>query len=114
MDRLQSSFISIEQAKDAYLGNGKSKPQTGSVSDGTDFRSILENACGNDYSDSKVTFSKHANERLESRNINLSDDQLLEMITFANAAASLITTRKGALRVMPTREEVTAFIESRK
>ncbi|MBQ8085522.1 MAG: flagellar protein [Lachnospiraceae bacterium] len=76
MDRLQSSFISIEQAKDAYLGNGKSKPQTGSVSDGTDFRSILENACGNDYSDSKVTFSKHANERLESRNINLSDDQL--------------------------------------
>ena len=45
---------------------------------------------------------------------NLSDDQLLEMITFANAAASLITTRKGALRVMPTREEVTAFIESRK
>ena len=45
---------------------------------------------------------------------NLSDDQLLEMITFANAAASLITTRKGALRVMPTREEVVAFIESRK
>lgn len=36
----------------------------------------------------------------------LSDENLKEMLTFANAAASLITTRKGALRVMPTREEV--------
>ena len=28
------------------------------------------------------------------------------MLTFANAAASVITTRKGALRVMPTRDEI--------
>ena len=28
------------------------------------------------------------------------------MLTFANAAASVITTRKGALRVMPRREEI--------
>jgi len=34
----------------------------------------------------------------------------MEMLTFANAGASLITTRKGALRVMPTREEVKEFI----
>ena len=34
----------------------------------------------------------------------------MEMLTFANAGASLITTRKGALRVMPTREEVEEFI----
>lgn len=32
--------------------------------------------------------------------------ELTEMLTFANKAASLITTRKGALRVMPTREEI--------
>ncbi len=32
--------------------------------------------------------------------------ELNEMLTFANKAASLITTRKGALRVMPTREEI--------
>ena len=42
------------------------------------------------------------------------EENLKELLTFANAAASLITTRKGALRVMPTREEVEAFIESRK
>ena len=37
---------------------------------------------------------------------NLTEENLREMLTFANAAASLITTRKGALRVMPTKEEV--------
>ena len=37
---------------------------------------------------------------------NLNSIQLKDMLTFANAAASVITTRKGALRVMPSREEV--------
>ena len=45
---------------------------------------------------------------------DLTENQLKELLTFANAAASLITTRKGALRVMPTREEVNEFIASRK
>ena len=34
------------------------------------------------------------------------EENLREMLTFANAAASVITTRKGALRVMPTRDEI--------
>ena len=37
---------------------------------------------------------------------DLSEDNLTEMLRFANAAAALITTRKGALRVMPTKEEI--------
>lgn len=41
----------------------------------------------------------------------LTDGQLMEMLTFANAAASIITTRKGALRVMPTRGEVLDFLK---
>lgn len=44
---------------------------------------------------------------------NLSEDNLKEMLTFANAAASIVTTRKGALRVMPTKEEVEALIATR-
>ena len=36
----------------------------------------------------------------------LDENKLKEMLTFANAAASVITTRKGALRVMPTRDEI--------
>ncbi len=39
--------------------------------------------------------------------------KLKEMLTFANAAASIITTRKGALWVMPTVDEVERLIEER-
>ena len=38
------------------------------------------------------------------------EEELKEMLVFANAAASIVTTRKGALRVMPTREEVEAML----
>lgn len=41
---------------------------------------------------------------------NLTEENLMELLTFANAAASLITTRKGALRVMPSRQNVLDFI----
>lgn len=41
---------------------------------------------------------------------DLTEQDLKEMLTFANVAASIITTRKGALRVMPTIEEVKALI----
>lgn len=40
----------------------------------------------------------------------LSRENLMELLTFANAAASLITTRKGALCVMPERQEVLDYI----
>lgn len=44
---------------------------------------------------------------------DLTKAQLEEMLTFANAAAALITTRKGALKVMPSKEEVQALLEER-
>ncbi len=44
---------------------------------------------------------------------NLTEEDLREMLTFANAAASIITTRKGALRVMPEVDEVNAFLAER-
>ena len=43
----------------------------------------------------------------------LDEERLEQMMTFANAAASLITTRRGALRVMPERDEVEALIKAR-
>lgn len=42
---------------------------------------------------------------------NMDEKKLKEMLTFANAAASIITTRKGALRVMPEEKEVRELIE---
>ena len=40
----------------------------------------------------------------------LTEAQLHEMLRYANAAASLITTRKGALKVMPSAEEVAGLL----
>lgn len=42
---------------------------------------------------------------------NLTEEELGEMLTFANAAAALVTTRKGAIRAMPEKEEVIKLIE---
>lgn len=41
---------------------------------------------------------------------NLSESDLRELLIFANAAASIITTRKGALNSMPELEEIQALI----
>lgn len=42
----------------------------------------------------------------------LQEEQLREMLTFANAAASIITTRKGALKVMPSPAEIKEFLQT--
>jgi fructokinase len=41
----------------------------------------------------------------------LSEAQLTEMLRFANAAAYLVTTKKGAIRSMPERAEVEKILE---
>lgn len=45
---------------------------------------------------------------------SLNDNDLLDMLEFANAASSIITTRKGALKVMPKRQEIIEVIGTRK
>lgn len=40
----------------------------------------------------------------------LGAENLREMLRFANAAASIVTTRKGALRVMPAKKEVETLL----
>ena len=42
----------------------------------------------------------------------LTEADLKALLTFANAGASLITTKKGALRVMPEKEEVCGLIKA--
>jgi len=41
---------------------------------------------------------------------DICEKDLKEMLTFANAAASIITTRRGALRVMPSPDEIRKII----
>lgn len=41
----------------------------------------------------------------------LSENDMYEMLRFANAAASIITTRKGALKVMPQNQEIRDMLQ---
>ena len=41
----------------------------------------------------------------------LSRENLMEMLRFANAAAYLVTTKKGAIRSMPDREAVLEILQ---
>lgn len=74
MNQLQSGrFVSIEQMTNQYLDTaGKSKPVTNSQPAGVSFRQILEEKQAQT---TELRFSKHANERLASRNIRLSTEQ---------------------------------------
>ena len=50
------------------------------------------------------------NDVLENGMEDLSDDRLRKMLRFANAAAYLVTTKKGAILSMPRQEEVEAIL----
>ena len=41
---------------------------------------------------------------------NLSEKQLIDMLRFSNAAAYLVTTKKGAIRSMPDKADVEAIL----
>lgn len=45
---------------------------------------------------------------------NLNEENIKEMVSFASAAASIVTTKKGAIRSMPQVEEVKLLMKSRK
>ena len=53
------------------------------------------------------------NSVLEQGLYGLTEESLSEMLSFANAGASLITTKRGALKVMPEREEIEALVKKR-
>lgn len=77
MERLQNSYLSIDQMADAYLKNGKQANRQESVTEqGFSFQQVLEQTNVRKDDLQGVVFSKHANERLASRNINLNDEQM--------------------------------------
>ena len=70
MERLQGSYLSIDQMADAFLQNGKKAEQKAQINEqGFTFQQIFRQA--SEQHVNSVAFSKHANERLASRNINL-------------------------------------------
>ncbi len=64
-------FLSIEQLQDQFLTQQKSKPDI-KTAEGFSFEEVLQRTQGN----SEVKFSKHAANRLNDRNIELTKEQL--------------------------------------
>lgn len=64
-------FLSMGQAANLYFQNVKPEKTTESNKATVSFQEVL-----NAKVEQKVKFSKHANQRLENRNIELSEDQL--------------------------------------
>ncbi len=72
MNGLGDRIFSIEQATDLLLQNkGIGKPKSNDIN--ASFQEIFTQKLNDS---EEVKFSKHANQRLESRNINLSDEQM--------------------------------------
>lgn len=75
MERLQGSYFSIDQIADTYLQGSKKVEQRTQINEqGLTFQQIFRQA--SEQSTNAVIFSKHANERLASRNINLDANQM--------------------------------------
>lgn len=74
MDFSNTRLYSIEQAADLLLSNKKTKSSPDKNGEHISFDDILKQT--RELDENSVRFSKHANQRLSSRNISLSDEQL--------------------------------------
>ncbi|MBE5874178.1 MAG: flagellar protein [Lachnospiraceae bacterium] len=85
MDIQNNGFLSIEQLTDRYLNN--KKPVKESEAAGLSFQDILQQKrlLGAE-SLGELKFSRHASERLSSRSIELSEDQLKRLSDGARKA----------------------------
>lgn len=73
MNGFDTRLLSIEQATELYLQNRPKEKSSGGDNPQLSFEEILSRKANETES---VRFSKHANQRLESRNINLSEEQM--------------------------------------
>lgn len=72
---INTGFHSIEQMTSQLLSTEKRKTNSAITSDVMDFNSVFTRKVLNE-KNQELTFSKHANQRLESRNIDLSKEQI--------------------------------------
>ena len=78
MNIQKTQFLSIEQLQDSYL-NQSNKTQNISSGNQISFQDVLKMR-SNEYSQgSEIKFSKHAASRLETRKIELSDNQVARL-----------------------------------
>lgn len=85
MNISKNNFSSIEQMTSSILNQKNTKTAANSNNAGTTFQEIL-NSRQSATDSGALKFSKHANERLASRNIDLSTEQLDRLETGTNKA----------------------------
>ena len=73
---------------------------------GFSVRTIETTGAGDTFCGSALTYI------LEHDFESLTEDQLGEMLTFSNAAAAIVTTKKGAIKAMPDRKDVLKLAEA--
>lgn len=73
---INPSFTSIEQVAGQYLNPSVEAKPLGTLSDGVSFEELLKEKIE---SSSELKFSKHATQRLDDRNIELTEDQSLRL-----------------------------------
>lgn len=78
MNIQRNQFLSIEQLTDAYLQESK-KVQHSTTDNAVSFGQILEDKSKTFTQGSVIKFSKHAANRLHTRNIALSDEQVTRL-----------------------------------
>lgn len=89
MDINSNRFLSIEQLQDQYLTKGKNQSSKGQSLEGMSFGDILtRKATESKTPIGDVRFSKHAANRLASRNIELTSEQLSRLNEGASKAQS--------------------------
>lgn len=72
---IKNNFPSIEQVTGQYLQQGRKNSSPNSIKEEITFKEVLSNKQETSQEE-KLKFSKHANERLASRNIDLTKTQL--------------------------------------
>lgn len=114
----RNQFLSIEQLTDTYLQDTK-KVQYSDTQNALSFGQILEDKSKSFTQGSVLKFSKHAANRLNTRNIELSDSQVMRLqdgMEKANAKGikdSLVLMDKLAFIVnVPSNTVVTAMDQS--
>jgi flagellar operon protein len=119
MNIQRNQFLSIEQLTDTYLQESKRNQQQAAAEGKISFGQILEDKSNSFTQGSVLKFSKHASNRLNMRNIELSDEQVVRLqdgMQKANAKGikdSLVIVDKLAFIVnVPSNTVVTAMEQS--
>jgi len=83
---INNNFTSIEQVRDKYLQNNSAQENTASANQNVSFEDILKQTEGSSQS-TELKFSRHADERMADRNINLTSEQMQRLEDAAKKAS---------------------------